>query len=225
MSRKDEVASSYTKPAAHYLEWDSESGEFMYYDKQANEGRGAKVPINLTKFLFLKQMHTIKGWSEKHEAGMYAAEITDLSKEPLTVKTFSGTVIAKGLYSEIKEKLKDEGGRYTASIYAMLPDGTCVNFQMKGVALRQWMEFTQKTRARLADEWVKIKEVQTGKKGKVTFTFPIFEFDKSLSAKEADLADQTYATLKDALNPSARRSEPSTDEETGFTNVDVIDEF
>lgn len=151
------------------------------------------------------QRSTIKGWSEQHESGIYAAEIQDLSQEELTVKTFSGQQIAKGLYADIKDQVKQAGGKYTASVYAMTESGEIINLQLKGISLKQWMEFTQKSKSRLADEWAQIKEIGEGKKGSVNFTFPVFEYNGTLTDDFAQLADETYDALKEKLSPSARK--------------------
>jgi hypothetical protein len=114
----------------------------------------------------------------------------------MTVKPFKGNEIAKGLYKDIKEKIVAAGGHYTRSIYIMLEDGSLANIQLKGSATQQWGDFTQKTRSRLADEWVIVKDTKDGKKGAVKFSMPNFTFHKSLTEDEATQADECFDTLE-----------------------------
>ena len=209
MSRRSEVASSYEKPAEMYLEWKSDDKSFSYYDKS----QGKNITVDPGKFLFLMDRSTIKGWSEADQSGIYSNEVKNLSTDDLNVRTFSGKAIASGKYADIKEAIAKAGGTFTKSIYAMMQDGTIINFQLRGVSLRQWMDFTAKTRRRLPDEWITIASVEEGKKGRVTFSFPNFEFSGSLNAKEGDLADQQYNELKRKIDPSERIADNQADQE------------
>lgn len=209
MSRRSEVASSYEKPAEMYLEWKSDDKSFSYYDK----AQGKNITVDPGKFLFLMDRSTIKGWSEADQSGIYSNEVKNLSTDDLNVRTFSGKAIASGKYADIKEAIAKAGGTFTKSIYAMMEDGTIINFQLRGVSLRQWMDFTAKSRRRLPDEWITIASVEEGKKGRVTFSFPNFEFSGSLNSKEGDLADQQYNELKRKIDPSERIADNQTDQE------------
>ena len=209
MSRRSEVASSYEKPAEMYLEWKSDDKSFSYYDK----AQGKNITVDPGKFLFLMDRSTIKGWSEADQSGIYSNEVKNLSTDDLNVRTFSGKAIASGKYADIKEAIAKAGGTFTKSIYAMMEDGTIINFQLRGVSLRQWMDFTAKSRRRLPDEWITIASVEEGKKGRVTFSFPNFEFSGSLNSKEGDLADQQYNELKRKIEPSERIADNQADQE------------
>lgn len=221
MSRRSELGGNYEKPAEMYLEWASDEKSFRYYDK----AQGKNVLFDPGKFLFLMERHTVKGWSDNDQSGIYANEVADMRSEHLIVKTFSGRVIASGIYSENKELINNNGGSYTKSIYAMLQDGRIVNFQLKGIALKSWMDFTQKSKARLADEWVAVGSVGEGKKGKVTFSFPEFIYATSLTSSEGEQADRVYDTLKKKMSPSARVAEaPVADKD--FEDIgSIADEF
>jgi hypothetical protein len=114
----------------------------------------------------------------------------------MTVKPFKGNEIAKGLYKDIKEKIKAAGWHYVKSVYCMLEDGSIANLQLKGAACQSYGDFTAKTRSRLTDEWVVVDKAIDGKKGAVKYTTPGFAFDKSLSESEVDLADEAYNVLE-----------------------------
>lgn len=78
----------------------------------------------------------------------------------------------------------------------MLVDGTLANIQLKGSAVQAWGEFTQKSRARLSDEWVEVSSAREGKKGAVKFYVPEFKYNKSLTEKESGQADLVFNVLE-----------------------------
>jgi hypothetical protein len=130
----------------------------------------------------------------------------------MVVKPFKGNEIAKGLYKDIKERIKAAGGHYVKSVYCMLEDGSIANLQLKGAACQSYGDFTAKTRSRLTDEWVVVAKAIDGKKGAVKYTTPGFEFDKSLSESEADLADEAFNTLEAYLKTYLTKAEPINNE-------------
>ena len=193
MSRKDEFKSVSTNPAAKFLEWDSNSGAFKWYDKEAGENKFIKTPF---KFVVLKELHTIKGWHDKSESGIYSNEVATLN-DRLDVKSFKGGPIISGIYRDIKDQL--QGGVYNKSIYVMLADGSLANISMKGAVVATWGDFTKKSRARLSDEWVAVMKHEDMKKGSVKYTIPVFEYKSSMTSDEGGMADKAYEIMKDYL--------------------------
>jgi hypothetical protein len=192
-NRKQAFAQPQSNPATKFIEWKSNDKCFEYYDKEAQK----KVQIPLPfKFLVLDELHTVKGWNDATSSSIYSNEVKFISKEEMTVKPFKGNEIAKGLYKDIKEKIVAAGGHYTRSIYIMLEDGSLANIQLKGSATQQWGDFTQKTRSRLDDEWIIVKDTKDGKKGAVKFSMPNFTFEKSLNESEAKQADECFDILE-----------------------------
>ena len=70
----------------------------------------------------------------------------------------------------------------------MLEDGTLANLQFKGAYVKEWSEFFNRSKKRLADEWVIVESAKDGKKGAVKFTTPEFKFERSISDSEAEQA-------------------------------------
>jgi hypothetical protein len=196
-NRRHAFAQPQSNPATKFLEWKSNDQCFEYYDKEAQ--KKVQVPLPF-KFLVLDELHTVKGWNDATSSAIYSNEVKYISKEPMTVKPFKGNEIAKGLYKDIKDKVVSAGGHYTKSIYIMLEDGLLANIQLKGSAVQKWGEFTNKTRNRLADEWVVVAKALEGKKGAVKFFTPEFGFEKSLTKNEGLLADNCYNILEAYLN-------------------------
>lgn len=205
-NRRSAFAQPQSNPATKFIDWKSNDKMFSYYDKENK----VQVPIPLPfKLLALDEMHTVKGWSDSCQSAIYSNEVKFISKEILTVKPFKGNEIAKGLYSEIKEKVKAAGAHYVKSIYIMLEDGSLANLQLKGAACQAWGDFTKKNRTRLPDEWVTVKKAIEGKKGAVKFYTPEFTFDKSLSESEMDLADEAFGILETYLKAYLVKAEPT----------------
>ena len=196
-NRRNAFAQPQSNPATKFLEWKSNDQCFEYYDKEAQ--KKVQVPLPF-KFLVLDELHTVKGWNDATSSAIYSNEVKYISKEPMTVKPFKGNEIAKGLYKDIKDKVVSAGGHYTKSIYIMLEDGLLANIQLKGSAVQKWGEFTNKTRNRLADEWVVVAKALEGKKGAVKFFTPEFGFEKSLTKNEGLLADNCFNILEAYLN-------------------------
>jgi hypothetical protein len=185
-----------SNPAKRFLEWKSNDKCFSYYDKEKSENVKVELPF---KFLVLDQLHTVSGWNDATSSGIYSNEVKFISKQVMTVKPFKGNEIAKGLYADIKEKVKNAGGHYVKSIYIMLEDGTLANIQLKGSAVQQWGEFTNKSLSRLPEEWVVVDKAVEGKKGAVKFTTPGFKFDGSLNDAQAAKADAVFDELETYL--------------------------
>lgn len=202
------------------MEWKSEKKLFEHWDREQEKNVATKLPF---KFLTLMELHTVKGWHDNSESGIYANEVKFIGQEELTVKSFKGGLIAKGLYKEIKDDVKNAGGHYTKSVYVMLEDGSIANIQMKGSVVKEWGDFTQKTRSRLPDEWVIIKDFESRKKGRIEFTVPTFQFDKSLNAKAGKLADESYGILEEYMkvykgSDNTPEAKPVTDDEDYIPN-------
>lgn len=185
-----------SNPAKRFLEWKSNDKCFSFYDKEKKENVLVELPF---KFLVLDQLHTVSGWNDATSSGIFSNEVKFISKQVMTVKPFKGNEIAKGLYADIKEKVKNAGGHYVKSIYIMLEDGTLANIQLKGSAVQQWGEFTNKSLSRLPEEWVVVDKAVDGKKGAVKYTTPGFTFGGSLSDKEAAQADLVFDELETYL--------------------------
>ena len=169
-------------PAVRFMEWNGEKGNLKYYDKTAGEkGENIEVPLPFT-FLWLDQTSKVGGWNDAAERSIYSNEVRNISQEALTVRTSGSNIIAQGLYSEIKEKVKSNGGHYIASMYVAfkLDDELVIgNLGLKGAALQSWMEFYRKHQSEIHEKAVKISGFQEGKKGSITFKVPEFEIQEA----------------------------------------------
>jgi hypothetical protein len=209
-NRRQAFAQPQSNPATKFIEWKSNDKCFNYYDKEAQ--KNVEIPLPF-KFLVLDELHTIKGWNDASSSSIYSNEVKFISKEVMTVKPFKGNEIAKGYYKDIKEKVVAAGGHYTKSIYVMLEDGSLANISLKGSGVQKWGDFTQKTRNRLADEWVIVAKAEDGKKGAVKFSTPSFSFANSINDEEANMADEAFNILESYLKTYLAKAEPAIVEE------------
>jgi len=216
-NRRNAFSTPQSNPATKFLNWKSNDKCFSFYDRETKENVLVSLPF---KFLVLEEMHTISGWNDASQSGIYSNEVKFISKETMTVKPFKGNEIAKGLYKDIKEKVKAAGGHYVKSIYIMLEDGSLANLQLKGSAVQGWGEFTQKGKQRLVDEWVSVDKAIDGKKGAVKFTTPDFKFLQSITDVESELADDCFNTLEAYLTTYLSKAEPIIESES----IDELDD-
>lgn len=203
-NRRAAFSQPQTNPSTKFIEWKSNDKGFSYYDKETKENVAIPLPF---KFLVLDELHTIKGWNDASSSQINSNEVKFISRDQMVVKPFKGNEIAKGLYKDIKEKIKAAGGHYVKSVYCMLEDGSIANLQLKGAACQSYGDFTAKTRSRLTDEWVVVDKAIDGKKGAVKYTTPGFAFEKSLSDSEADLADEAFNILEAYLKTYLTKAE------------------
>ena len=202
-----------SNPSTKFLQWKSNDKCFAYYDKN----KGENVLINLPfKFQFLEHFHTVKGWNDASESGIYSNEVKFISKEELKVKSFKGGDIAEGLYSEIRGKIRDAGGKYFRSVYVINENGEIINLQFKGAVVSAYSDFMNEHENKVEGNWIVINEAEDKKKGATKYSVPIFEIGKAFSKSEMQLADDKYKDIVnyfDKYTKDVEVEEPETVEE------------
>jgi hypothetical protein len=195
-NREKAFEQAQSNPSTRYLEWKSKEKGFEFYDKEKKEKVAVALPV---KFIVLEELHAVSGWNDASSSGIMSNEVKFISKQPMTAKSFKGGEIAKGLYTDIKDKVKNAGGHYVKSIYIMMENGEMGNIKLKGSAVKVWGEFTQKNRNKLPYSWVTVKTFEQGKKGSVSYTTPVFEFGDALSKEDTESANGVYDVLESFL--------------------------
>ena len=178
MSRSAPV-NTLVNPAVRFIDWDSENGQFKYWDKEKKENVSIKLPV---AFYVLDELATVKGFSDKHQGGMWSNEVKNITTQNLKVvgkgKDGKPFTVAEGLYAKIKDTITAAGGKYTRSLYAaMLNDKDeyeIVNFQLKGAAFSGWLEFVQNHRGAMMADQIICNDFKREKKGATKYTIPVF---------------------------------------------------
>jgi len=193
----NQESSKSSNPTAKYLSWKSNDKQFSYYDKASGENVAVQLPF---KFVFLQHYHTIKGWNDATEAGIYSNEVFFIGKEPLTVQTFKGKKIASGLYSQIKQDVIAGGGKYHRSVYVMLEDGSIANISLKGSSVKEWSDFMEDSKNLIDNQWVEVASAKDQKKGSIKYSVPEFTLGATLNKKASDNADLAATNLKQYMD-------------------------
>jgi len=196
-------------PTSKYLEWKSNDKSFSYYDKEAGENVKVELPL---KFLFLQNYHTVKGWNDASESGIYSNEVFYIGSEPMTVRSFKGGVIAEGLYKDIKPTITAAGGKYNRSIYVMLEDGTVANISLKGSGVRQWSDFMEANKNLIDNQWIEVLTSNDEKKGSIKYSTPEFTVGANLTKQDSAKADDVAAELKAYLDGYFKKEVATTEE-------------
>jgi len=192
-------------PAQKFLEWKSNDKCFSYYDKEKKENIKVELPI---KIQFLEEFHTIKGFSDKFQNGIYSNEIKFTSKDELTVKVYGqNQIVAEGLYNDIRLKIIDAGGKYHKSIYCLL-DGEIVNISLKGSGVSIFSLFAngdKKTKleghsGKFESHFIEINEAEELKKGATKYSVPIFSIGKPYTKTELQQAIDAYVNIAEYYN-------------------------
>lgn len=207
-----------SNPTSKFLEWKSMDKQFSYYDKAAEENVKVDLPL---KFVFLQHYHTVKGWNDASQSGIWSNEVYYIGSEPMNVRAFKGGTIVKGIYKDIKDDITKAGGKYHRSVYVMLEDGTIANLSFKGAVVREWSEF-MKNNGRLVDnQWVEISSASDQKKGSIKFSVPEFTIGASLTKKDGAMADKAAAQLKEYLDQYFQKDEQSAQVEVEAEDVEL----
>jgi hypothetical protein len=177
-------------PMKYWLNWKGDTGVFVYWDGEKN------VELKELEFLLLDRRITITGWSDTHSARIFSNAVSNL-KEELNVRA-KGSVLAKGLYADIKEKINAAGGNFTVNLYAMAKlDGKLVPvcIQLDKGCLKEWSDFLEVNQLwKVYKGVVKAGQGPEQKKGKVTFRFATFALTDSTPEldEEAKLFDVDF---------------------------------
>lgn len=175
MSRSNPTESS-SHPCTRWHEYDGANGNVRYYDRDKKEN----IPVSDGfRFILLDELAVVKGWHDASDSGITSNEVKRIDRDPITVKSFKGGVLAEGLYSKIRDRVVNCGGHYTANLYiAFKPSADAAlvigSLQLKGASLGVWMEFAKKNRGEIYKKSILIRGSTEGKKGKVVYRTPIF---------------------------------------------------
>lgn len=181
-------------PCKRFLKYSS--GVLKEYNKETKKNIELKPPIT---FYEVATLGCVTGWHELSNSSIFSNEVFD-GQTPFVVKSQLQEVLGKGLWKDIKESVKAKGGRYTASIYALM-DEQLVNIKISGAALQSWFNKKEGTRILFSGN-------SDEKKGSVSYKIPVFE-TFSLDNKESNDLNSKVQPLVDFLEAKKESYERS----------------
>lgn len=198
MSRSNPTAHG-SHPCVRWHEWSGETGVIRYFDRDKKEN--IAVPGDFT-FILLDKLAVIKGWHDASSSGITSNEVRDTTMEPFVVKAHNGPVLASGIYQQIRDRVNAQGAHFTMNLYIAFKYGAELaigSLQIKGSALKAWMDFEKKNRSLLYSKAIRISGYDEGKKGRITYRTPRF-FITDLSPESDQRAKDLDVTLQDYLS-------------------------
>lgn len=211
-------------PCQKWYEWNGEKGNLRWYDKTLKKNIETDLPFS---FILLDELFSITGWHEPSEASLYSNEIRDTRDEPFVVRSFGmKEIIAEGFYSSIKDKVAASGGKFSTGLYMAFNDPSdnqvklgCL--KIHGAALNAWVDAKneyRKTDKRydLGGLDVEIADKEEGKKGRIIYQKPVFDFSKpedQTLAGATEIDKQLQAYLKSYFKRTRiEQAEPDKDD-------------
>jgi hypothetical protein len=198
------------------IEWKGSTGDWVYWDKAAE----SKMPFgNDFKFIVLHESTCVRGFSEKHGKGIYSNEVTD-SNEVLTVKS-DKDVLVSGIYKDIKDKIKSEGGKYAKIAYCAIKEKDSITYAklvFSGSSLGCYIDGKIKPSKAIL---VMAKNPEQQKKGSNKYFVPMVS---ELKLTEKQKADFETITLPQILEKAKEIKEYFAAKKDKFSGLDVTED-
>lgn len=193
-------------PITKFVQWKGgkKDGYWEIYDKETKQ----KEQMKYLSFMYLDSVTTITGWNEVAQDGITSNMVRNLQEDILNVywrKTREQ--IGKGVYGDIKTKIKMNHGKFTTVVFGMmLPGDELVKISFVGAALGPWIEFQKevggKRKMEESDFAIFSNKFEDIENDAVTFRAPLLEkkeLKKNVasvlkSAASADRVLQDYLT-------------------------------
>lgn len=202
MARADAYSEAVKSPVTKYVTWSSNDKCFSFYDREAKTNVQLKLPIKIVHF---RDFASIKGFDDRSQSSIFSNEVTSVKNEPLVVRSFKGGELIRGLYADIKLRLKELGGKYNMSMYAMI-DGELVNISIGGAILQHWSDFSKDNRNKFLTNYINVNMALDLKKGSVKYSVPVFSLGEEITAKDMNKADELDDELLDYFKKKAKAS-------------------
>ena len=202
MSRTNKTLDGPVHPCKLWLQWSSDGSLWKSWDKETSQNKF--YDPKSVRFIVLDVLSTVTGFNDKANKGYYSNEVRNL-REPFRLMC-GGQLMGTGVWQELKQSFPD--AKFTSSVYAMakgdeISDYSLVNLKLSGASLSSWIEFVRQAggnRALYENIVVGVPEIGTDKKGKVEYSYPIFQIQgRTLSDEAAAKADELDISLQHYL--------------------------
>lgn len=203
MSRTNKTLDGPIHPCKLWLQWSSDGSIWKAWNKETKQNDYYEA--SSLKFIVLDVLSTLTGYNDKAQKGYYANEVRSL-KDPFRLMC-DGKLMSEATWAEIKPMFSDV--KFTASVYVMckgegIPEYTLANMKLSGASLGSWIEFVRQVggnRALYENIVVGVLEVGSDKKGKVEYSYPIFQVvGRTLTEQASAKADELDIQLQQYLD-------------------------
>lgn len=134
-------------PIKRYLSFSGSTGLFSYYDKDSKDN----VELESLSLIVLDVRASVTGYNSGAKAQVSSNMVENIGNDVLTVQMWKDgkrSLIAEGVYKDIKATIKEAGGKFTTNVIALadVGDGNgeqIVNLQLTGSALNGWIDFVK----------------------------------------------------------------------------------
>lgn len=215
MNRREQFGGQSLKsPAVRYYSWASNEKAFRYYDKE----KGENVTVFPLSVVYLTSRATIKGWNDATESAIYANEVKNTAKETLNVYSSKpdkkgNTLLATGIYKEIKGDIVSAGGHFEKVVWAYEKGVGVVKINLKGSGLQSYSNF-EKENKNLFDNFISIDTFENGKKGATKYTFPVFKLGEKIDDVTDKLVEDAFKEVDAYLSQAKTSSNEQVEEYT-----------
>lgn len=224
MSRSNPTPTQASNPCKRWFQWDSNTKQFKYYDKELNDGDGGNVFVPLPfKFIVLDVLSTVAGFNEKTNSSFISNEVRNYmnstASEVLCVR-LKKEVVFNGTWNGIKEAATAKGAKFAHSVYIGYYDDNKVlqigNIKLYGASLGSWMdaiEVANKKGKKVEDCAFQVATTKPGKKGSVTWNEPVFDeikINDATNKKAIALDEELQAYLSEYLKKGATNTNTTT---------------
>lgn len=181
-------------PSKRSFKWGGGEGQLSWHNKDEKDENKRKVVVALPfRFIILDTLNSVNGYNKKRKCGIYSNEVRSAMEE-LTVKwADDNSVIAKGIWADIKDKVNGVSGGFCSVNYIAFKESPKEPFvigklNLSGCALGPFFDFRKKAGKALNEKGVMIKAGTLNDEGPIKFTPPTF-----------DTFDITPEMLKEAI--------------------------
>lgn len=197
-------------PVTKYIQWKSTKKAFEYYDKESGGNVEVKLPVT---FIAVDDFFGVSG-GELDSSNVFHAITSGIAphiNQPIVVKR-DGYEIAKGLWKDIKDDVKAQGGTYTVYTYAIMKldgDDELVCFKLAGSGRSAWFEKEGN------GDKITVKDSEEKKNGAVVYNQPIFKTEELTQAEVASLEANPLVAAFDEYSKAKKeqKDEADTDDE------------
>ena len=226
-NRKEQESTSLPNPIVRYYNFKGKSDGFVWYNSET-KAEETSFPLS---FSLLTVRNEVSGYHKRTKSGIWSNSISEygVGKEELRVysnkKDKAGnTAIAQGIWKEIREKTKGQGGHFTKVLIGYEFGVGIVKVSITGTAIASYGEFAEeakKAKTSLYDNLIVVKDLKKLDE-EDDYTIPVFASGKKLTAKQDEEVNQAYNTIMDYFeSKNLKVDEVENEEETNYQSTGV----